>query len=56
MKPVSFTYLYFLSGVTYDAIKDQYKTYADGEKVESGSWSDNPHVRILLLVPMLFMS
>jgi len=30
--------------VTYDAIKDQYKTYADGEKVESGSWSDNPHL------------
>ena len=32
------------SGLTYDAMKDQYKTYADGEKIESGAWSDNPFV------------
>ena len=25
-------------------MKDQYKTYADGEKIESGAWSDNPFV------------
>jgi len=28
--------------LTYNAMKDQYKTYAEGEKIESGSWSDNP--------------
>ena len=33
------------TGLTYDAMKDQYKVYADGEKVESGSWSDSPFVR-----------
>ena len=31
-------------GLLYDAMKDQYKVISDGEKVESGSWSDSPYV------------
>ena len=33
-----------LKGLTYDAWKDTYKVYVDGEKMDSGSWSDNPNV------------
>ena len=36
---------YPLPGLTYDVFKDTFKVYADGEKVESGSWSDNPNVK-----------
>ena len=34
-------------------MKDQYKVYAEGEKVESGSWSDSPMVRKYKSVIML---
>ena len=30
--------------MAYDVFKDTYKIYADGEKVVSGSWSENPNV------------
>ena len=30
----------------YDLPKDQFKVFADGEKVNSGSWSENPNVSI----------
>ena len=47
------------AGVVYNAMKDQYKVYADGEKVESGSWSDSPFVGIkkikLLISIILFL-
>ena len=33
-------------GLVYDLPKDQFKVFADGEKVNSGSWSENPNVRI----------
>ena len=33
-----------LKGLAYDVFKDTYKIYADGEKVVSGSWSENPNV------------
>ena len=29
-------------------MKDQYKVISDGEKVETGSWSDNPYVSWVL--------
>ena len=32
-----------LSGLLYNAMKNQYKVISDGEKVDSGSWSDNPY-------------
>ena len=41
---------WFLSwGLLCDAMKDQYKVISDGEKVDSGSWSDNPYVSYLML-------
>ena len=47
------------AGVVYNAMKDMYKVYADGEKVESGSWSDSPFVGIkkikLLINIILFL-
>ena len=30
--------------LAYDVFKDTYKIYKNGEKVESGSWSENPNV------------
>merc|ERR550532_299711 len=30
--------------LAYDVYKDTFKIYADGEKVESGSWSENPNL------------
>jgi hypothetical protein len=41
---VSFIFFISLSGLLYNAMKDQYKVISDGEKVDSGSWSDNPYV------------
>ena len=38
-------FLSFLAGLAYDVFKDTYKIYADGEKLESGSWSENPNVK-----------
>ena len=35
---------YSLLGLAYDVFKDTFKIYADGVKVESGSWSENPNV------------
>ena len=37
---------YSLLGLAYDVLKDTFKIYADGVKVESGSWSENPNVRL----------
>ena len=33
-----------MTGLAYDVYKDTFKIYADGVKVESGSWSENPNV------------
>ena len=30
--------------LAYDVFKDTYKIYKNGEKMESGSWSENPNV------------
>ena len=38
--------LLLVTGLLYDGMKDQYKVFSNGEKVESGSWSDNPHVSL----------
>ena len=38
--------LMLVAGLLYDGMKDQYKVFSNGEKVESGSWSDNPHVSL----------
>ena len=43
------------AGLVYNAMKDQYKVYADGEKVESGSWSDSPFVRIRKIDVLLLL-
>lgn len=35
--------------LAYDVFKDTYKIYKNGEKMESGSWSENPNVLSFLI-------
>ena len=45
-KDIIVKYIFYkvYGGLAYDVYKDTFKIYADGEKVESGSWSENPNV------------